>query len=146
MRQVILFLSIILFSSFSGESVREIKGIYLEVEGIERVEGNIGILVFSNKDGFPKSAEKAVLKLEVKVTSNRMKIELNNLPFGDYAFSIIHDINSNKKMDVNFIGIPKEPYGFSNNPSTLLGIPNFKEALVSFTEKQRSTTIKLVSF
>lgn len=146
MRQVILFLSIILFSSFSGERLREIKGIYLEVEGIERVEGNIGILVFSNKDGFPKSAEKAVLKLEVKVTSNRMKIELNNLPYGDYAFSIIHDINSNKEMDVNFIGIPKEPYGFSNNPSTFIGIPNFKEALVSFTEIQRSTTIKLVSF
>jgi len=146
MRHLLLFFSLLIFSSFIGENNKEESILYLEVEGIERVEGNIGVLVFKNEEGFPKKAEKAVLELEVKVTSTRMKIELKDLPFGDYAFCIIQDINSNKEMDVNFIGIPKEPYGFSNNPNTFFGMPNFKQALVSFTEKQRSTTIKLVSF
>ena len=45
-----------------------------------------------------------------------------------YAFSFFHDLNNNKKLDTNFLGIPKEPYGFSNNKKGRFGPPKFSEA------------------
>ena len=50
-----------------------------------------------------------------------------NIENGKYAISVYHDENSNKKLDKNFIGIPKEDYGFSNNPSSSLGAPKMEE-------------------
>ena len=144
MRQLLSIFIVILLCSFSVVNEEGENTLYLEVEGIKKLEGNIGILVFSSQEGFPKKAENAVLELEVKVTSKKMKIPLNGLAYGDYAFSVIQDINSNKEMDVNLIGIPKEPYGFSNNPSTLTGIPDFEDALVSFSDAKQLTSVKLV--
>lgn len=46
------------------------------------------------------------------------------LPVGWYAVSVVHDENSNSVLDANFLGIPKEPYGFSNNPKGI-GKPSF---------------------
>jgi uncharacterized protein (DUF2141 family) len=52
-----------------------------------------------------------------------------NLPLsGEYAISIIHDKNRNGRLDTNFIGIPKEPFGFSNNPKIKFGPPSFSDA------------------
>ena len=54
------------------------------------------------------------------------------LPFGKYAISIFHDVNDNEELDANFIGIPKEPYGFSNNPKSSFGPPGFDAAAFEF--------------
>jgi len=40
---------------------------------------------------------------------------------GRYAVSVFHDENSNGKMDTNFIGIPREGVGASNNAKGHLG-------------------------
>ena len=39
-----------------------------------------------------------------------------NLPAGNYAVQVMHDENENNKLDTNFMGMPIEGYGFSNNP------------------------------
>ena len=38
------------------------------------------------------------------------------------------DANENKKLDKNFIGIPKEQYGFSNNAMGAFSAPTFEQA------------------
>ena len=53
-----------------------------------------------------------------------------DLPPGDYGVAAIHDENSNAKLDRNFIGIPKEGFGFANNPHMGLSAPPFRAALV----------------
>src|SRR5262245_49789263 len=40
---------------------------------------------------------------------------INDVPYGDYGVAVFHDENSNGKMDKYVLGIPLEPYGFSNN-------------------------------
>ena len=51
-----------------------------------------------------------------------------NIPEGTYAVSIFHDENNNDKLDSNFIGIPKEDYGCSNNAKGFMGPPKWKDA------------------
>jgi len=61
---------------------------------------------------------------------------------GAYAISVYHDANGNHEFDQNFIGLPTEGFGFSNNPTLLVGPPSFETA--RFLIKGDSTiTIRL---
>ena len=57
------------------------------------------------------------------------KTEINNVvPYGEYAVTLFVDFNGNKKLDKNFLGIPKEQYGFSNNVMGKMSPPTFDQA------------------
>jgi uncharacterized protein (DUF2141 family) len=49
------------------------------------------------------------------------------LPYDEYAFVAYQDINSNGKLDVNFIGYPKEPFAFSRPFRPTFRAPKFRE-------------------
>ena len=51
-----------------------------------------------------------------------------DIPDGTYALVLFIDTNKNGKFDKNFIGIPKEQYGFSNNAMGKLSAPTFEQA------------------
>jgi uncharacterized protein (DUF2141 family) len=95
------------------------------VSDIKVVKGSIRLALYSNADDFMKK-HKAVR--EVAVSGNTVKVVFENLQPGEYAISCFHDVNDNKKLDSNFMGIPREPYGFSNNARGMFGPPGFDDA------------------
>jgi uncharacterized protein (DUF2141 family) len=44
---------------------------------------------------------------------------------GDYAMGAFRDANANGKLDLGFLGVPIEGYGFSNNVRPVLHAPSF---------------------
>lgn len=62
---------------------------------------------------------------------------------GTYAIAIYHDLNSNLQLDKNFLGIPSEPIGISNNPRFTLGPPKFKDSAFEVTDKGADLVIVL---
>ena len=54
-------------------------------------------------------------------------IKIDSLCSGIYSISYFHDENSNDKLDTNWMGIPAEGYGFSNNAHSKFGSPSIKE-------------------
>lgn len=46
---------------------------------------------------------------------------------GEWAVALTQDTNNNDKLDKNFLGIPTEPYAFSNNVRPRLAAPKFEE-------------------
>jgi len=52
---------------------------------------------------------------------------IESLPYGEYAVMLYHDENGNDKLDKNIVGVPKEPYGFSNNARARLGLPLYEQ-------------------
>lgn len=64
----------------------------------------------------------SVVKREVLVPE-RNRIELNSVTPGTYALKVFQDLNGNGKLDTGWMGIPKEPYGFSNNAMGRFGPP-----------------------
>ena len=44
-----------------------------------------------------------------------------------HAIAVYHDVNDNGKLDRNMLGIPREPYAFSNNPTAKWEAPTFNE-------------------
>ena len=67
-----------------------------------------------------------------------------DLPPGVYAVSVRHDENLNGKLDTNFLGIPKEGYGASNNPSKKLREPTFDEGRIELKDAEQAIEIKLI--
>ena len=65
-----------------------------------------------------------------------------NLPNGEWAVAITQDMNNNDKLDKNFVGIPTEPFAFSNNVRPKLAPPDFNECKFTVSGP-RVVTIKL---
>jgi len=111
----------------------------ITVSDIKVVKGSIRLALYSNAADFMKK-HKAVR--EVSVDGNVVKVVFENLQPGEYAISCYHDVNDNKKLDANFMGIPREPYGFSNNARGTFGPPGFDDARFS-VNGNTSITIRL---
>jgi uncharacterized protein (DUF2141 family) len=79
----------------------------------------------------------------VTTKSNEVTIEFE-VPYGDYAVAVSHDLNGNGKLDKNLFGYPKEPFGFSNNYKPKLSSPDFSDCKFSYTQQSNSIMIKLI--
>ena len=101
----------------------------------QKKAGTLMLAIYNNAEAFEgsvikeKRSEVGVFKglelyLEPK-DSMRLSIEI---PDGEYAIAFFIDANGNKKLDKNFLGIPKEQFGFSNNAMGTLSAPSFEQA------------------
>jgi uncharacterized protein (DUF2141 family) len=100
------------------------------ITDIREAKGSLMVAVV-NSDAAWNSKEKPVAAQKVSATQGEMKLLFKDLPAGTYAVQVMHDENDNGQLDANFLGIPSEGYGFSNNP-TVMRRPNFDEARFVF--------------
>lgn len=71
-----------------------------------------------------------------------LRFELR-LPPGQYALSVFQDLNGNRVLDTNFLGIPKEASGSSNDAPARFGPPKFRDALVTVGPEPLALSIRL---
>jgi uncharacterized protein (DUF2141 family) len=107
--------------------------IRVEVSGLRSDKGEIMCALFASADGFPKKGEKALAHAKGAITQKQALCEFSGVAPGTYAVSVFHDENSNGKLDTNFIGMPKEGVGASNNASGHMGPPKFEAAAFQYT-------------
>ena len=114
----------LLVTAGSASSAAEVV---VRVSGLSEPLGQVGCSLFAGTTGFPMdntSARNLWLPAEAKGVTCRF----NDVPEGTYAVSIGHDLNGNKRVDTNFIGLPTEQWGVSNNARPTLRAPRFDEA------------------
>ena len=68
---------------------------------------------------------------------------IEEVPYGEYGVAVFHDVNGNGKNDSNFIGIPKEPYGFSNNARRKFGPAKWDKARFVFSSPTTEIEIEV---
>ncbi len=138
--KIVMVSMVFLLSSFTSIS-NENYSLTIEVENLRNSKGLLQITLY-NKDGsIPDIHYKNYFKMEkVSINNGKAEYTFSNLPKGNYAVNILHDENSNGKIDRGFI-LPIEGIGFSNFSSIgLSNRPNFKKA--SF-ELNQNKIIKL---
>jgi uncharacterized protein (DUF2141 family) len=137
------FISIIfLFSSFcfNNFQVEDKIEVEIKIKNIDfKRKGIIGIAVFSEeyKKFFPSNKKGVIYSGKINVSNKNEEVVKITLNKGKYAISVLHDENENNKIDFNFIGIPKEGYGFSNNPKIMFGPPSFDDCAIYFTNNSK---------
>ena len=82
---------------------------------------------------------------ERSMSANGPVVELTftDLPPGEYAIKALHDVNDNKDMDYTMIGMPKEPYGFSNNAMGTFGPPDFDQAKIELIPGTNTVRLRM---
>lgn len=90
--------------------------------------GDVGCALFAGPNGFPMDASSATAIWQP--AQSAMTCRFEGLAPGVYAVAVSHDLNGNRKTDRNFVGMPKEAWGVSNNVRPSLRAPRFEEAAV----------------
>lgn len=103
------------------------------VTGASGGKGEVGCAVYRSADGFPMEPAKAAARVWVKAGSS-VECRFQDLPAGAAAVAVSHDLNGNRKTDKNLFGIPKEPWGVSNNARPGMRAPRFEEASIQIPE------------
>ena len=98
----------------------------VDVDHLRNAKGLIRVCLTADPDNFPSCVDDADAATR-SVAANVRTIRFAGLPHGNYAVAVIHDENSNAKLDT-FAGIPREGFGFSRNPAVTFGPPRFTAA------------------
>lgn len=125
-----------LFSVLIGLSVLGLRaqesapeGLEVTVTGIRDSGGEIGVAVFNAKTGYPVQIEHALETewVTLKPGLKTATVLFDSLATGEYAVSVLHDENGNRKLERSAVGFPKEGVGFSRNCKVTLRAPRYKE-------------------
>lgn len=114
-----------------------------EIDGLHNDKGQVVCGLFVSAADFPKRSDKAAAHAVSVITDGRASCEFSGIAPGTYAISVFHDENSNGKMDTNFMGIPREGVGASNNAQGHFGPPKFADAAFHFAGSRLNLKIMI---
>lgn len=107
--------------------------IQLHITDFRNNKGIAAITLFNQEDGFPAQPDKACAKAQARIKDKKTTASFTGLTTGTYAISVLHDEDRNNRMDTNWLGIPREGVGSSNNPRGGFGPPDFEDAAFRLT-------------
>ena len=125
----ILLLCLLSNSIFAQKSTLKVI-----IKGFENNKGKLYIQLLDAKE--------KPLKQSAEIIDNKQVIvELKDISAGKYSVKVFHDENNNTKLDTGMFGIPKEPWGMSNNVKANFGPPKFEESLVDLKANKEISII-----
>lgn len=92
---------------------------------------------------YPDDDSKPIASADVPAVAGQTVITLHNIPPGVYAIQTFQDVNANDKMDTSWIGLPQEPFGFSQDAKPFLSKPSFDEVKFTLAAGDNSLVIHL---
>ncbi len=117
-------------------SVSTNRTVSVRIANINAAKGSVRLAVFTTAEDF-KENENAVFGRVIPLSS-RGDVSLD-IPLEEgktHGIALFHDLNDNGKLDKTLVGIPKEPYAFSNNPKAKWEKPSFSD--ISFLPENAS--------
>lgn len=101
------------------------SNIKVNITGFSSNKGKVMLALYDSEANF---LNKHLIGKQASITNKSANVTLTNVPNGIYAISVFHDSNNNHELDTNFMGIPKEDYGCSNNAKGFFGPPKWRDA------------------
>ncbi len=138
--RLLSFLSLLFLINQNNCFLNQISKFELEINLLNvKKNGTAWIAIYNNDvdfDAFDDNNSNILVSIIEKVNKGSFSKKII-LKKGVYAFKIFIDVNGNDKFDYNFIGFPKEQYGFSNNAIKILGPPDFSEASFNLSSNKK---------
>jgi uncharacterized protein (DUF2141 family) len=111
-----------------NESVNETVGaLSVTVEGIAEASGSVHFALFDDPVRFEDRSQ-PVRSAQLTPEGSTCRWEVADLPEGEYALAVFHDLDGDHQLTKSILGLPREPYAFSNQPRTRFRPPSFAEA------------------
>ncbi len=139
-------MSLILMISLAGlnlhaQTDKPAGSLTFHITGFEKNLGQALILFYSKDDKVPKKPGR---HLKAEIVNKEAVLTLENIPCGEYAAIIVHDINGNGVVDHKW-GMPSEPMGYTNNwkLSLFSGMPSFDKLKFVHSKPLTIVTIQM---
>lgn len=119
-------------------------GIHVKILNIKNSTGTVACALFESPEGFPTEyLRSATNVMVIKIRKSQARCDFEDIPPGTYAMAVIHDEDMNGKLDANWLGVPTEGYGFSNDATGVLGPPPFSAASFKYDGQNVDLTMSL---
>ena len=115
------------------------NSITVVMENFQSNQGSVMVGLYATSDEWLK---KTYMGEITQIDNKTSKCVFENVPNGTYAVSIIHDENSNGKLDLGYFGIPKEPYASSMGAKGFMGPPKWMDAKFTIEGSDKELAIK----
>jgi len=125
-----------LFSMFQLKA----QTLHIEFDNIRNNKGEISVTVYEDAERWLDEDVERYSFHKESVSDGKMLATIDLEKPGKYAIAVLDDEDSDGKMHHNFIGYPKEGFGFSNNIHVWLSKPNFDECVLDI---KNDTTIRI---
>lgn len=120
------------------------EGIELTISNIRNHKGLIRIGLYRSDAGFPDKPAESFTLAKDTISGGVLRLFIPSVKPGSFGFSILDDENRDGKMDYRFGIIPKEGFGFSNNPKVSRKAPSFTETSVYYNGGLKKVRVKMV--
>ena len=115
----------------------------VKIAGFSEAVGSMGVQLVASADAYDGKTKPSAAQKQAVTSTAPITISFADLAPGTYAVLVMHDENGNGKLDSNILGIPKEGYGFSNNPNVMRK-PYFDEAKFDVTAADKTIEIEIL--
>jgi len=132
-------LTVALHTTATGSA--DIGMIEAHIVKLRNNHGQVICTLFTPSDKFPEQSHKG-MTVAVPIQDGQALCRFNNVRYGNYAIVAFHDENQDGNFNQNGLGMPKEGFGFSDNPGTLRK-PAFDDAKFIVGQPVVYITIKL---
>ncbi len=142
--QRLIFLLSLVPASLSAQGI-QLGSLRIVIEGIKNAKGQVKVGLEKNAAEFDQGPLHEARYRGETVLSKEGRIEVlfRDLPLGSYAVKSFHDEDGNGQLNTNFMGIPTEDYGFSNDARGTMGPAKFQDARFDFDAPEKTITIRL---
>ena len=135
-----LISALVASASIGAMPIAQAGELTVTISDIRNAKGTIMVAVEKSDAGW-NDQEKPVAAQKIAASGKEVVLKFD-LPAGEYAVQVMHDENDNGKLDTNFMGMPIEGYGFSNNPQVMRKA-HFDEAKFALGEAAASIIVRL---
>jgi uncharacterized protein (DUF2141 family) len=142
----VAWFAVLMFVNLSAIALAQspCPGIHVKILNIRNSTGTVACALFESPAGFPiEYLRSATNIMVIKIRDTQARCDFLDIPPGTYALAVIHDENTNGKFDTNWMGVPTEGYGFSNDAKGWLGAPSFSAASFQYDGQNLELTISL---
>lgn len=112
------------------------------ITGLENDDGEVLITVSNSREDY-ESDDPSFIGVNVIIENRKAEYTFEELPFGEYGIKLFHDENMDGELDSNFLGIPTEDYGFSNNARGTFGPADYDDAKFIFNQSELTMEISV---
>ena len=131
-------------SGTAAASQREFSALTISIEDVSSRGGDIRVALY-DRASYAGHDQKPILATVVEAKAPETVVVLTNVPTGTYALKLFQDFNRSGTFVVNKLGLPEEPFGFSNDALPILDQPSFDAAKFSLTNGAMRIVVHLRS-
>ncbi len=141
--QIKLIAAAFAFASMAFVSQASAATLTVKITGISKPVGKMAVKLVASQQAYDGTAKASAAQMLAVASTDAMTLTFPDLAAGTYAVLVMQDENGNGKLDSNILGIPKEGYGFSNNPNVMRK-PYFDETKFEVTTADKAIEIKIL--